>query len=121
MKVGCTPAVLPDPVTSGLLVPLTVRLADAAPLEGRLLAGVPMVLRLPGGALAGDPAETHSVLRRRAAAAHQSLQEYLRTRLVEEASRPTLEEVLDRADRRAGGSLFLEVATAMLREDRDRR
>ena len=34
--------------------------------------------------------------RRRAAAAHQSLQEYLRSRLIDEASRPTMDEVLDR-------------------------
>ena len=41
------------------------------------------------------PDETHRVLRRRAAEAHQSLQEYLRSRLIEEASRPTVAEVLD--------------------------
>jgi hypothetical protein len=37
----------------------------------------------------------------RAATAHQSLQEYLRSRLIEEASSPTLDEVLDRAGGRA--------------------
>ena len=37
------------------------------------------------------------MLRQRAAAAHQSLQEYLRARLIEEADQPTLEEILDRA------------------------
>lgn len=40
--------------------------------------------------------ETHAVLRRRAAASHQSLQEYLLRRLIEEASRPTVDEVLAR-------------------------
>lgn len=40
------------------------------------------------------PLEAHAVLRRRAVAAHQSLQEYLRARLIEEAGQPTLEEVL---------------------------
>jgi len=67
------------------------------------------------------PDETHSVLRQRAAAAHQSLQEYLRTRLIEEASQPTLEEVLNRAGGRAGGEVSFASAVEVLREDRDRR
>lgn len=68
------------------------------------------------------PEETHAVLRRRAAAAaHQSLQEYLCGRLIEEASHPTVEEVLDRAGGRAGGSVSFGEATMSLREDRDRR
>lgn len=64
------------------------------------------------------PEITHAVLRRRAAAAHQSLQEYLRSRLIQEAAQPTLEEVLDRAGGRAGGSLSLEEAVTALRSDR---
>lgn len=67
------------------------------------------------------PEQTHRVLRTRAASAHQSLQEYLLARLIEDASRPTLEEVLDDADGRAGGTLSLREATARLRADRDRR
>ncbi|MCY7365085.1 MAG: hypothetical protein LH469_07225 [Frankiaceae bacterium] len=67
------------------------------------------------------PAETHAVLRRRAAAAGQSLQEYLRSRLIEEASRPTVDEVLTRAGGRAGGSISFEQAAAAVREDRARR
>ena len=67
------------------------------------------------------PEQTHAVLRQRAAAAHQSLQEYLRARLVEEASRPTLDEILDRAGGRAGGSVPLKAAVAALRSDRARR
>jgi plasmid stability protein len=67
------------------------------------------------------PEETHAVLRRRAAAAHQSLQEYLRSRLIEEASAPTLDEVLDRAGGRAGGSVPFSAAVEALREDRARR
>ncbi|MDA8342667.1 MAG: hypothetical protein M0007_10670 [Actinomycetota bacterium] len=67
------------------------------------------------------PPGTHAVLRRRAAAAHQSLQEYLRQRLVEEAATPTVDEILERAGGRAGGSApFPEVVEA-LRDDRDRR
>lgn len=64
------------------------------------------------------PSHTHAVLRQRAAAAHQSLQEYLRSRLIEEASRPTVDEVLDRAGGRTGGSLPLAEAAATLRADR---
>jgi plasmid stability protein len=67
------------------------------------------------------PERTHAVLRQRAAAAHQSLQEYLRAQLIEEASEPTLDEVLDRAGGRSGGSVPLESAVAALRDDRDRR
>lgn len=67
------------------------------------------------------PDETHAVLRRRAAAARQSLQEYLRSRLIDEAATPTLDEVLDRAGGRAGGSLPFSASTRLLREDRDRR
>ena len=67
------------------------------------------------------PSETHAVLRRRAAAAHQSLQEYLRAKLVEDASTPTVEEVLERAGDRAGGSVSFAAATEALRDDRDHR
>jgi len=67
------------------------------------------------------PPETHAVLRQQAAAAHQSLQEYLRQRLIEEAATPTVQEVLGRAGGRAGGSVPFAEAVAALREDRDRR
>jgi plasmid stability protein len=67
------------------------------------------------------PDETHRVLRRRAAEAHQSLQEYLRSRLIEEASRPTVAEVLERAGERTGGRLSFETAADAVRAERDRR
>jgi plasmid stability protein len=67
------------------------------------------------------PERTHAVLRQRAAAAHQSLQEYLRSRLITEASMPTIDEVLDRAGGRCGGSVPLKTAAAALRDDRARR
>jgi antitoxin FitA len=67
------------------------------------------------------PDETHAVLRRRAALAHQSLQEYLLARLVEEASTPSLDEVLERAGGRAGGSLSFRDAVEAVHDDRDRR
>lgn len=53
----------------------------------------------------GFPEHTHAVLRARAAAAHQSLQEYQRPRLVREASISTVDEVLDRAGRRRSGGV----------------
>lgn len=66
------------------------------------------------------PDDTHAVLKRRAAAARQSLQEYLLALLIQESSRPTLDEVLDRAGGRAGGSISFEAAVAALRDDRAR-
>jgi plasmid stability protein len=76
---------------------------------------------LPSIQVKDVPAETHAVLRSRAAAAHQSLQEYLRQRLIEEAATPTVEEVLARAGGRAGGSITFAEAVTALRDDRDRR
>ena len=67
------------------------------------------------------PEETHAVLRQRAARAHQSLQEYLRSRLIEEAAMPTVEEVLERAGERSGGSLTFSAAVEAVRNDRDSR
>lgn len=76
---------------------------------------------MPSVQIKDVPEQTHAVLRRRAAAAHQSLQEYLRVRLIEEASRPTLDEVLDRAGGRSGGSVPLTDAVKTVRSDRARR
>jgi antitoxin FitA len=73
---------------------------------------------MPSVQIKDVPEQTHAVLRQRAAAAHQSLQEYLRARLIEEASQPTLEEILDRAGGRSGGSVPLAAAVATLRDDR---
>jgi hypothetical protein len=66
------------------------------------------------------PDDVHRVLRQRAADAHQSLQEYLLKRLIREARRPTLDEVLDQAARDATGSFSFAEAAALVREDRDR-
>jgi plasmid stability protein len=63
------------------------------------------------------PAQTHAVLRQRAAAAHQSLQEYLLGRLIDEASKPTLDEILDRAGSRSGGSVSFDDAVVALDDD----
>ncbi|WP_442935132.1 FitA-like ribbon-helix-helix domain-containing protein [Micromonospora sp. CPCC 206061] len=66
------------------------------------------------------PDDVHQVLRRRAAAAGQSLQEYLLTRLTQEARRPTIDEVLNRVAQRSGGALPLHLATRLVQEDRER-
>jgi antitoxin FitA len=76
---------------------------------------------MPSVQIKDVPADTHAVLRRRAAAAHQSLQEYLRSRLIAEAGEPTLDEVLARAGSRSGSTLTLEDAVGSIRDDRDRR
>lgn len=67
------------------------------------------------------PDEVHATLRRRAAAAGKSLQEYLLERLTDEASTPTLDEILERAGGRAGGSAPLTSAAEAVRADRDSR
>jgi len=76
---------------------------------------------MPSVQIKDVPEETHAVLRRRAAEAHQSLQEYLLSRLIEEASRPTVDEVLHRAGGRAGGSLPLKDAVSAVKSERARR
>lgn len=76
---------------------------------------------MPAVQIRDVPEATHAVLRRRAAEAGMSLQEYLRARLIAEASHPTVDEVLARAGGRDGGRLPLKVAAAMLRRERDRR
>lgn len=76
---------------------------------------------MPSVQIKDVPEHTHAVLRRRAAAANQSLQEYLRMRLIEEAGTPTVDEVLERAGGRAGGRVPFSVAADVIREDRARR
>lgn len=66
------------------------------------------------------PDDVHHTLKRRAAGAGQSLQEYLLSRLTEEARQDSLEDVLERAGGRAGGSVPFSTAIETLRTDRDR-
>lgn len=67
------------------------------------------------------PERTHAILRHRAAAAHQSLQEYLLHKLVADADMRSVNEVLDGVDRRSGGSVTFAEAADLVRADRDRR
>jgi hypothetical protein len=67
------------------------------------------------------PAEVHAILTRRAAAAHHSLREYVLALLVEDATRPTVAEVLARAARRRGSTATTDAIVAGIRADRDGR
>lgn len=67
------------------------------------------------------PDEVHAVLVRRAEAAGQSLQQFLSSQLVGIAATPTVEDVLDRIERRPKGSLSADTAIEALDEERARR
>ena len=67
------------------------------------------------------PPDVHAVLRRRAAARGQSLQEYLLVRLSEDARTETVDEVLARAGQRSGSKLTLDFVLETLHADRDSR
>lgn len=75
---------------------------------------------MPSVQIKNVPPKVHRVLRLRAAAAGQSMQEYLLTQLTRQAQEATLEEVLDRAGGRSGGSLGLAFAAETLRDERQR-
>ena len=67
------------------------------------------------------PAEVHATLRRRAAIAGKSLQEYLLERLIDDATTPTLDELFANVDQHTGGNVALADAVAAVRHDRDGR
>ncbi len=64
------------------------------------------------------PEETHAALQRRAERRGQSLQQYLAGELKRLAERPTLDEVLERINRRRGGRVGLAQAARDLSEVR---
>jgi len=66
----------------------------------------------------GVPDDVHATLARRAEQRGQSLQQYLVGELERLAGRPSLDEVLDRIDRRRGGRLPLRDAAAALADER---
>ena len=76
---------------------------------------------MPSVQIKDVPEETHRVLRERAARAHQSLQEYLRSRLIADAKQLTLDEVFDRISTRRGGRVRFSTAVNHVRAERDRR
>jgi plasmid stability protein len=67
------------------------------------------------------PDDVHRVLRRRAAVAGKSQQEYLLGLLVDAARKPTLDEIFERVGQRSGGRLSLAFAVEAQRADRDAR
>ena len=64
------------------------------------------------------PEDVHVVLRARAAAAGMSMSEYLRSELIAMAARPTVDEVIARAQARHGGIAREEIVRT-IREMRD--
>jgi plasmid stability protein len=68
----------------------------------------------------GVPESVHAELRSRAAAAGESLSDYVLHLVAEAASRPPIAEVLQRAARRPGGTTA-EAAVAAVRAERERR
>ncbi|MGH2692003.1 MAG: FitA-like ribbon-helix-helix domain-containing protein [Actinomycetota bacterium] len=65
------------------------------------------------------PERVHKVLRRRAAEAGQSLQEYLLQLLEESARRLTMQEWIERVAKHSGGRVGLKEAARIIREDRE--
>jgi hypothetical protein len=67
------------------------------------------------------PEDVHAALQRRAEQRGQSLQQYLVSELKRLAEKPSLDEVLDRIERRRGGRVGLRQAAEDLAEERSRR
>jgi plasmid stability protein len=68
------------------------------------------------------PPDVHRTLRRRAAEAGMSLQEYLLAELTERARQPTLEEIFRDIEREATGvRVDMDEIVRLIREDRDSR
>ncbi len=76
---------------------------------------------MPSVQIKNVPPEVHRVLRKRAAAAGQSMQEYLLAQLTRQAEAETLEEVLDRIGSRSGSSVTRDFVVDSIRADRERR
>jgi antitoxin FitA len=67
------------------------------------------------------PDDVHAALQRRAERRGQSLQQYLAAELKRLAERPSMDEVLDRVEKRRGGRVGLGQAAQDLAEERARR
>lgn len=66
------------------------------------------------------PDDVHAALQRRAERRGQSLQQFLTSELRRLAERPSVDEVLDRIERRSGGRVGLRQAAEDLGEERTR-
>jgi antitoxin FitA len=76
---------------------------------------------MPSIQIKNVPPEVHRVLRQRAAAAGQSMQEYLLAQLTRQAETETLNEVLDRIGSRSGSLVTRDFIVESIREERERR
>jgi plasmid stability protein len=74
---------------------------------------------MPSVKIKSIPEDVDAELRRRAANEGKSLQAYLLGRLVEEARRPSLDDLLARAGQRSGGHVSFHFASEAVRGDRD--
>ena len=75
---------------------------------------------MPNILVRGLPDDVHAALQRRAERRGQSLQQYLLQELTRLAGRPSLEELLDRIEHQAGGTVGFERAARDLAEERAR-
>lgn len=73
---------------------------------------------MPNVTVRGVPDEVHAVLAARAAAARQSLQEYMLEQLIQHARRPTMREVLEQVKARKAATTST-VTDAMILEALD--
>lgn len=76
---------------------------------------------MPSVRIDGIPEYSYRVLKERAARCGQSLSDYLRSRLIAEASQPTLKEVVERVASYRGGRVSVEAAVEHIRAERDQR
>lgn len=67
------------------------------------------------------PDDVHAELTRRADRSGQSLQQYLNDQLARLASTPSIDDVLDRLDAEANGTLSIDTAREALEAERARR
>jgi hypothetical protein len=73
---------------------------------------------MPNVLVRGIPEEVHAKLQRRAEERGQSLQQYLANELKRLVEKPTLQEVLDRIERRRGGRVGLRQAVDDVAQER---
>jgi antitoxin FitA len=76
---------------------------------------------MPSVQIKNVPPEVQAVLKRRAAEAGKSMQEYLLELLIDHAQTPTMEDILRRVEQRTGGGLTAAFAVEAQRADRDSR
>ena len=76
---------------------------------------------MPNVQVRGVPDEVHEALVRRAEQAGQSLQQFLAAQLAVIAATPTIDEMLERIERRPKGQLSAEAAIDAIDAERARR